>query len=312
MREPAADGQGRRGRKARRPDPGEGPVAAFADRLWRLKVEAGDPSFAEMSARMGAAASKSTLAAASQGRTLPSWGTTWEFVRVLAVDRLGREPEETEREWHEDWLRTRALAEGALPETAVGSAPEAAEAVARDADTAQEREETEVPVATTGPPATWRPPAKRSRLQAGTLLAGGALAALVAVAVLVLPGRSDDPAPQKTRMQVDDSVFEGDITIPDGTRIEPGAWFEKVWRLRNTGTVAWHARFLMRVNETACDAPERVEIPPTPPGQSVDIRVLVQAPEEPAACRIYWKMVDLEGRTLFPGKRPIFLDVSVG
>ncbi|ROO90401.1 Ig-like domain-containing protein [Actinocorallia herbida] len=373
MREPAqADGRGRRGRKAQRPDPEEGPVPAFADRLWRLKREAGDPSFAEMCGRMGAAASKSTLAAAAQGRTLPSWGTTWEFVRVLAVDRLGRDPERTEREWHEDWLRARALAGGGVPDAAPAFA--ARDAVAEDANQAstparstseardahsgigsgasetrhansgaagdtseaqdgivtggtREAPEAAPPQAgtrraripaprtqldeVTGPQTVWRPPAKRSRLQAGGLIAAGALGALVAVAAFAFPGGDGDAPPQKTAMQVDDSVFEGDITVPDGTRVQPGAWFEKVWRLRNTGTVAWSARFLMRVNDAACESPERVEIPHTAPGQSVDIRVLVQASEEPGTCRIYWKMVDLQGRTLFPGKRPIFLDVRI-
>jgi len=35
------------------------------------------------------------------------------------------------------------------------------------------------------------------------------------------------------------SVFEGDVTIPDGTVIKPGLDFEKVWAIRNTGTCTW-------------------------------------------------------------------------
>lgn len=35
------------------------------------------------------------------------------------------------------------------------------------------------------------------------------------------------------------SAFEGDITIPDGTVLEPGRNFQKVWALRNTGTCTW-------------------------------------------------------------------------
>lgn len=98
----------RRGRRSRRPDPDSGVVEAFANRLWRLRRKAGDPPYAEMASRLGAAASKSSLASAVQGRRLPSWETTWEFVRVLAVDRLGCDPKETEREWRELWERTKA------------------------------------------------------------------------------------------------------------------------------------------------------------------------------------------------------------
>ncbi|MGB8984751.1 MAG: NBR1-Ig-like domain-containing protein, partial [Anaerolineales bacterium] len=35
------------------------------------------------------------------------------------------------------------------------------------------------------------------------------------------------------------NAFEGDITIPDGSVIEPGVNFQKVWKLRNTGTCLW-------------------------------------------------------------------------
>ena len=35
------------------------------------------------------------------------------------------------------------------------------------------------------------------------------------------------------------SAFEGDITIPDGTVLKPGTNFQKVWALRNTGTCKW-------------------------------------------------------------------------
>jgi hypothetical protein len=34
-------------------------------------------------------------------------------------------------------------------------------------------------------------------------------------------------------------AFEGDVTIPDGTTLEPGRNFEKVWALRNTGSCTW-------------------------------------------------------------------------
>ncbi|GAA0961194.1 NBR1-Ig-like domain-containing protein [Actinocorallia libanotica] len=331
MREAAqADGSGQRGRRPARPDPAAGPVEAFADRLWRLKLEAGDPSFTEMSSQLGAAASKSSLAAAAQGRTLASWGTTWEFVRVLAVDRLGHDAAETEREWHELWRRTKALAElgdtglpGAVAETgraeavpgpvvgvpqAVEDAPAEAEAVVPAAGF-----EGESAGAVTAPQVV---PGRRPRLNTVGLVTVAALAVLVAVAGGVAffseerPVRKP-PAAQPT-IQVDDSVFEGDITYPDGTLVRRGESFEKVWRIRNTGTVEWEGRFLMRANDAICDAPDRVEIPRTRPGESVDLRVRVRAPRKSGKCRIYWKMVDGQGRTFFPGKRPIFLDVRVG
>ena len=35
------------------------------------------------------------------------------------------------------------------------------------------------------------------------------------------------------------NVFEGDVTIPDGTILEPGRDFIKIWAVRNTGTCTW-------------------------------------------------------------------------
>jgi hypothetical protein len=35
------------------------------------------------------------------------------------------------------------------------------------------------------------------------------------------------------------SVFEEDVTIPDGTTLKPGEDFTKIWKIRNTGTCTW-------------------------------------------------------------------------
>jgi hypothetical protein len=39
------------------------------------------------------------------------------------------------------------------------------------------------------------------------------------------------------------SAFEGDVTIPDWSVIEPGTNFTKVWKIRNTGTCTWDEGF---------------------------------------------------------------------
>jgi hypothetical protein len=270
----------RRGRRPARPDPESGPLGAFADRLWRLKQEAGDPSYEEMAAKLGAAASKSSLAAAAQGRVLPSWETTWEFVRVLAVDRLGRDARETEQEWREHWSRAGAADE---PETEPGTA---------GADQVK---------------------AARGRLTAIVVAVAAAVVGVTLGLVVVgsRDGRDEEQPAAGPVAEHDDSLFEGDITYPDGTIVPPNSSFTKTWRLRNTGTVVWANRFLARANEQPCEAPVLVAIPQTRPGESVDISVPVRTPDGPAACKIYWKMADEQGRTFFPAKRPIFLDVRV-
>lgn len=98
---------GKRGRKQLRPDPAAGPVAAFAHRLCELKEAAGDPSYDRMRGDFGAAASKSALSSAARGQDLPSWETTWEFVRSLAVGVLGEDAGATRGEWSRRWEQAR-------------------------------------------------------------------------------------------------------------------------------------------------------------------------------------------------------------
>ncbi|GAA4231473.1 hypothetical protein FHR32_003482 [Streptosporangium album] len=120
------------------------------------------------------------------------------------------------------------------------------------------------------------------------------------------------PTPTAGKISGDDSEFVGDITYPDGSKVRQGSSFEKVWRIRNAGTVSWEGRRLARMNTGPCRSPEAVDIPSTAPGQTVDIMVRVRAPNRPGNCRIYWKVIDARGQTLFPLKRPVFLDVQVG
>jgi hypothetical protein len=47
------------------------------------------------------------------------------------------------------------------------------------------------------------------------------------------------PAATSTGPLCDNSAFVADITVPDGTVMQPGEDFEKIWRLKNTGTCTW-------------------------------------------------------------------------
>jgi len=293
---PQWTGRGARpGRKPVRPEPAAGPVAALAYRLWELKAEAGDPSFAEMSTLMGAAASKSSLAAAARGLVLPTWETTWEFVRVLAVDRLRQDAEEARREWRAHWEQAASAA--ARSETAEGHAG---------------HDETGVRTA--------EHPERRARpflARRPAMIAAVATAAGAALFTWLAPlSGKDEPTAQDTPAQAatpyDDSAFEQDVTHPDGTVVKRGTEFTKIWRIRNTGTVPWRGRYLTRLNDSPCRAPKRVEIRAVQPGEPVDIAVRVRASDSPGRCKIYWKMTDEAGTQLLSAKKPIFLDVVVG
>jgi hypothetical protein len=53
-----------------------------------------------------------------------------------------------------------------------------------------------------------------------------------------LPGPTATPPPCYDGLE-----FVEDVTVPDGTEMSPGQDFDKVWRVRNTGTCAWDGSY---------------------------------------------------------------------
>jgi hypothetical protein len=46
-----------------------------------------------------------------------------------------------------------------------------------------------------------------------------------------------------TQAPCDTLLFLGDVTIPDGTHFAPGEWFDKTWKVQNTGPCEWNAHY---------------------------------------------------------------------
>lgn len=308
--------RGKRGRKSSLPDPDAGPVARFAHDLGQLKLAAGDPSYDRMRSELGAAASKSALSAAARGQTLPSWETTWEFVRCLAVVKLGKDEQLTKNEWRARWEHACTAELGEPAETAVTAEP--LDATGPDAE-APEPDAPEVTgVEEPEPERRERSP----RAQAGTVVLVAVLGVVLVGATLAAWVQSQpDETPGDAAhypIEGDDSGFgsngrDGDVTVPDGTVFHVGDHFVKTWRLNNLGEIPWDGRFLQAFGDTdyVCSSPDRVPIPHTEPGELVDVSVPVTA-KRPGHCRVEWKMVDARGRLFFPSqKRGVFYDVVI-
>lgn len=120
------------------------------------------------------------------------------------------------------------------------------------------------------------------------------------------------PAPKA--VSGDRSTFLGD-TIPHGTRMEPGQFFEKTWSVRNSGTVLWRGRRLERQGPLTgpglITSARYVEIPDTEPGSVAEITALLKAPTYDSTSIAYFKMVDAEGMLCFPDVYQLGLDVLV-
>lgn len=84
----------------------------------------------------------------------------------------------------------------------------------------------------------------------------------------------------------DYSDFVRDVTVPDGSFVQPGETIHKQWELNNAGTVPWLGRRLVRLGANggyaSPSSPDSVLIPDTPPGENVIISVILVAPDRPA------------------------------
>ncbi|MBI5032156.1 MAG: hypothetical protein HZB51_16620 [Chloroflexi bacterium] len=119
---------------------------------------------------------------------------------------------------------------------------------------------------------------------------------------------------------VNNSAFVADVTIPDRTVIAAGQTFNKVWRVRNTGTCTWGTdEELIFVRGEAMTKTATIAIPVTAPGATADLAIAMTAPVAPGTHTGDWRMRNrvgaIFGTTLsvsinVPGPTPINTAVS--
>ncbi|MGW4398522.1 NBR1-Ig-like domain-containing protein [Amycolatopsis nivea] len=272
---------------------GDGQSAAevLSAELAELRARAGNPSFRKMADRSGQI-SHTTLHEAVRGTRFPSWDTTREFVRACDAD---------EQQWRRRWEELK----GVPPE------PEVPVVDATEADIVKTAAE---PVLISAEPVVPEKPRRRRKY---ALAAVAFVVVLVAaVGAIVVPKlKSGSLVDVGARVPGDNSKFVGDVTVPDGTVIHVGETVQKVWELQNTGSVAWHQRYLQRMDlppsPGSCRTPDRVLIGDTPPGEHVMVSVALTASPAPGRCWIGWKMVDANGKEFFSTRRPVYVLVTV-
>lgn len=96
------------------------------------------------------------------------------------------------------------------------------------------------------------------------------------------------------------SVFEGDITIPDGTVLKPGEDFIKIWAVRNTGSCAWDEGFSLVFigGDTAID-PYNFDFKKTSDivlgGEGINLAIKLTAPLTPGDYQGHWRLRNDKG-----------------
>ena len=92
------------------------------------------------------------------------------------------------------------------------------------------------------------------------------------------------------------NVFEGDVTIPDGSVLEPGQDFVKIWAVRNTGNCTWDEGYALVYIGGSTPNLDPVNIEFTrgadfiAPGESADLDVKLTTPCIPGKYEGHWRM----------------------
>lgn len=88
--------------------------------------------------------------------------------------------------------------------------------------------------------------------------------------------------------------FLGDVTIPDGTVIAPGAKFVKTWKVKNIGTTTWSANYKVRFwAGDRMGAPTSVLLgKEVKPNEEIDISVEFTAPNTQGEYTSLWILSD--------------------
>ncbi len=98
-------------------------------------------------------------------------------------------------------------------------------------------------------------------------------------------------APASPAACTNGAVFVEHVTVPDGTLWAPGQTFNKIWRVRNSGTCAWGEGFeFVYVGGELMAAPNSVYVPKTAAGSTADLLVPMVAPSAPGAHSGQWRL----------------------
>lgn len=85
--------------------------------------------------------------------------------------------------------------------------------------------------------------------------------------------------------------FLGDVTIPPGSVIQPGASFQKTWQVQNTGSCIWINTYsIQNIRGGTLGATSPSPIPYTQPNQTVNISLNMVAPTQPGTYSSVWQL----------------------
>jgi uncharacterized protein YkwD len=98
---------------------------------------------------------------------------------------------------------------------------------------------------------------------------------------------------------MDGALFLEDVSIPDGTDLNPKERFTKTWRLRNTGSCTWDSDYrLVFLSGDRLESPDAIPLAVTPPGGTLDLSVDLVAPPARGAYAGLFELRNPDGKII--------------
>jgi len=113
----------------------------------------------------------------------------------------------------------------------------------------------------------------------------------------------------------DAASFVADVTAPDDTYAAPGAVFEKIWRIKNTGSTTWTPAYgLIWLQGDKMNSPDKISIPKeVRPGEEVDVSVTLTAPTTAGSHQTYFRLQNASNQTFrLDGSGDLWVKIIVG
>jgi hypothetical protein len=115
-----------------------------------------------------------------------------------------------------------------------------------------------------------------------------------------VPSATNTPVPTATQTPIpcNHVTFIKDVSVPDGSVMDPGQQFTKTWRLKNSGSCNWTPGYsLVFISGTSMGAPDSKQLTDdtVAPGDEIEVSVNLEAPYEPGTYRANFKLRNSDG-----------------
>lgn len=107
----------------------------------------------------------------------------------------------------------------------------------------------------------------------------------------------------------DSLTYLEDLTIPDGSLVDPGEQLDKRWQVENSGTCNWDASYRLRlISGSEMGAITEQSLYPARSGTQATIRIVFTAPTEPGIYQSAWQAYDPQGNSFGD---PIYIQIII-